>query len=758
MKLSSISSQIGFGQLKPYSKTTFGNVTRPEKANLLENIQEADSFESQNTQFDKNDASNDGKFTAKEAIKNFGKGLISPIKAVIDHPLIAIGAIAATGLACFAIPALTPVLTVGFGALSLFEIGKGTYNAVKNYKNGDYDASEKSFEKIGTGTIGAILTAVGLKSSAKVAAEVKQANTLGRALTRSEKIAISQKVQEGSFLSALKENLSMFTTAEGRSALAANFKPSSIAAQFKKVVSAITPKSFKDTAEYQRRQNMSTKDVEREVTEVINQAFDEMGIPQEARPKIVIQDDLKYHSIDDANELVSKLVDERLYIDSFGSHRKGTFRREFFNPNEDLSKMSNEEILGRIKAILEQSDDTQKLCESETFLKSLLNEQRPNQGGCYTPKNHEIVFKTGGWREGNFVSTEEIATHEALHAKMSILRNSLTKEEAAQIIKQELINRIRFGEAEEIIVEGSFLGNRMMPAPKMTPQMRAEYAQFADDVLYKSDEIARAITQRDTILYRIAQYNKGEPCGAGESIIGLNSELIKVEQRLEPVLTRLRTMMRNNPEFIAQNGSSESEALKVLLDYTKSHEIRFKFFSNTKINGLEPIPLTPEQHEQAVKSLVGFIETAEGNSRTNGIFTQLFGASREQFNQYQFSYEELLARNTAAQFEKAKIQAMLRDTSISAEKQAELTARLAELDLILEYNRVGKQYYDLYIQVLNNPNDAALAERLNAITPEFERLGRLKANGGVNVAKNGLKTVGHIPANMLPYLPKKEAA
>ena len=106
---------------------------------------------------------------------------------------------------CFAVPALTPVLTVGFGALSLFEVCKGTYNAIKNYKNGDYDASEKSFEKIGTGTIGTILTAIGLKSSAKVAAEVKQANTLGRALTQTEKIEIAQRVKNGSLLSALKE-------------------------------------------------------------------------------------------------------------------------------------------------------------------------------------------------------------------------------------------------------------------------------------------------------------------------------------------------------------------------------------------------------------------------------------------------------------------------------------------------------------------------------------------------------------------------
>ena len=104
--------------------------------------------------------------------------------------------------------------------------------------------------------------------------------------------------------SALKENLSIITTAEGRSALIAGFKPSNIVAQFKKLVPPAKPKPFDQTAEAQRRANMSTKDVEREVTEIINQAFDEMGIPKEARPKIVIQDELKYQAIDDANAII----------------------------------------------------------------------------------------------------------------------------------------------------------------------------------------------------------------------------------------------------------------------------------------------------------------------------------------------------------------------------------------------------------------------------------------------------------------------
>ena len=712
---------------------------------------------------EKVDASNDGKFTGKEVLKNFGKGLISPIKAIIDHPLLAIGTLAATGLACFAIPALTPILTIGFGALSLFEIGKGTFDAVRNYRKGEYDAAEKSFEKIGTGTIGTLLTAIGLKSSAKVAAEVKQANQLGRMLTKTEKIAIAKEVQQGSMLSALKENLSMFTTTEGRSALVAGFKPSNIAAQFKQFKSLVKPNKFEQTAEGQRRANMSTRDVEREVTEIVNQAFDEMGIPKEARPEIIISDELRYQTVDDANAVISKIIDDKIASSKWSfldkdKYVKGSYKREFFRPGENLREMTNEEIIARIKSILSQADDTQKYAADESFLKSLLNEQRINEGGCYTQKNHKLVFKTGGWRQGKF-STEDIAVHEALHAKMAILRNSLTKEEAAQIIKQELLSRIKFGEPEEIIVGGGFLGNEMMSAPKMSSKMRAEYLQFADDVLYKSDDIAKAIGRRDDILYRMKSLTEGKPIIQSDTQASLTAELATADDALKSIMPRLQEMLRNNPEFVVQNGGSEAEALNILLKYTKSHEVRFKFFSNTEIKGVNPISLTPEQHQQAVESLIGFVETIEGNSRTGGFTTRIFGASKEQFNQYQFSYEELLARNTAAQFEKAKLQAMLQDTTLTAEKQAEITARLKQMDFILEYNRVGKQFYELYTKVLNNPDDVALAEELKIISAQFENLENLKPSMmGIEKPERYYKTFGRIPKNMTPYLPKEEAA
>ena len=69
----------------------------------------------------KNDAQNDGKFTFGEAFKNFAKGLISPLTAMVKHPFATLGVVLGTAALCFAVPVLTPILTVGFGALSVFE-------------------------------------------------------------------------------------------------------------------------------------------------------------------------------------------------------------------------------------------------------------------------------------------------------------------------------------------------------------------------------------------------------------------------------------------------------------------------------------------------------------------------------------------------------------------------------------------------------------------------------------------------------------
>jgi hypothetical protein len=77
-------------------------------------------------------------FSIARASKNFLKGVVSPLTALIQHPVMAIGALALGIAACTMVPALVPVMVVGFGGLSLYQGAKGTLNAVQHYQKGDY--------------------------------------------------------------------------------------------------------------------------------------------------------------------------------------------------------------------------------------------------------------------------------------------------------------------------------------------------------------------------------------------------------------------------------------------------------------------------------------------------------------------------------------------------------------------------------------------------------------------------------------------
>ena len=250
--------------------------------------------------------SNDGKFTFKEAAKNFGKGIISPLKVIIDHPVMALGTIAAAGAACSMVPVLTPVLTIGFGALSAVQLAKGCYNAAKEYNHGNYDNSEKSFEQIGQGIINSAFSIFGLKPGAKIAAEAKTMNNLKvTALDAEKRVAISENISKGNLFNALKENLFLISTKDGLKSSVYQFTPKMLKTRLsdlikflkrepvkktiekKEIVTRI--EKFKKTPEGIRRAGLTDEQIETEVNSIFNKAFDELEIPQDIRPKLKIE-------------------------------------------------------------------------------------------------------------------------------------------------------------------------------------------------------------------------------------------------------------------------------------------------------------------------------------------------------------------------------------------------------------------------------------------------------------------------------------
>ncbi len=257
----------------------------------------------------KEDKSNNGKFDVSECLKNFVKGVLSPLAVIKEHPIMAIGMSVLTITACTFVPVIGPVMGIGFGLLSAFQLGKGVYNSAKNYKNGDYDRAEKSFNEIGQGSVGVVMSVLGLKQSAKVAKEAKLMSELNvKSLTQAQREAIALEVKNGSYIDALKEIGSLFTTKTGLKAVIAQFKPSMIKTRVTELAdyfkgkryktkqeeienkkSITREEKFKKSAEGIRRASLTDEETEAEITKVYKEVFDKLGISEEQRPQLVIE-------------------------------------------------------------------------------------------------------------------------------------------------------------------------------------------------------------------------------------------------------------------------------------------------------------------------------------------------------------------------------------------------------------------------------------------------------------------------------------
>ncbi len=252
------------------------------------------------------DASSDGKFTKKEAFKNFAKGMASPIVALAKHPFATIGLLAGTVAACTLVPVLAPLMAVGFGVLSVVELAKGGVSAVKEYNKGNFDNSEKAFKEIGTGFAGTALSFLGLKGSAQITAEAKILQKAGTTtITDAQKAEIISNIASKSKIGAFKENLSLFTTKDGMKAALYQFKPKMIKARYNEFLGifkkspkkqqsiANTVEEFKKSPEGIRRAGLSDEQIQAEAETLFNKAFDELGIPKELRPELKLKKDVE---------------------------------------------------------------------------------------------------------------------------------------------------------------------------------------------------------------------------------------------------------------------------------------------------------------------------------------------------------------------------------------------------------------------------------------------------------------------------------
>lgn len=247
------------------------------------------------------DKTNNGEFDANVAANNFCKGLLSPITAIIKHPIATIGVVGATALACSVAPILAPATAIVFGAMGIYEFGKSSYNIVKHSASGEYDKAEKDFEGLGQGTINTVLTALGMRQSARA---TKEAQLLSE--TKATKLSVEQiskikdEVKSLTLFKSFKESLKLYTTKEGRQAFMYQFKKPVIKERLQDLKNIIVKKKeqtkesfdikeeFAKTPEGIKRAKMTTEEISQEVSKLAKESFDQYGIPEELRPKIEI--------------------------------------------------------------------------------------------------------------------------------------------------------------------------------------------------------------------------------------------------------------------------------------------------------------------------------------------------------------------------------------------------------------------------------------------------------------------------------------
>lgn len=356
-------------------------------------------------------------------------------------------------------------------------------------------------------------------------------------------------------------------------------------------------------------------------------------------------------------------------------------------------------------------------------------EQRPNlkiqkdaekRGGCYSKNLHELKFNPESYKAGTF-EIEDVIMHEATHCREALLRAGIPQDRVNQIVKEQLIARVMNGESEKVLVKGNIGGADMMKPPKMSPQMKKDFVQFAETELYQNGENYDLSLYTDLLKDNIMNKKMNKPL----------TSLTAHEAKLQPILNKLNTLINKNPEFIQQYGSTE-ESMAALLEYSVSHNVRYNIFTDAKVKTgpvfnpkiIDVPQLNGEKLAQAEASLVDQIATAEGNARNSGI-NGLLGDTRA-FNQYQFSPEEVLAQKNGNNFviEKFtnKISEMKSNGSLTPQEEVRLLKAIDKAMQTIEYKTKGLDYYKQYTQMINNPDNIELAQTVKVLEQELNLL------------------------------------
>ena len=360
--------------------------------------------------------------------------------------------------------------------------------------------------------------------------------------------------------------------------------------------------------------------------------------------------------------------------------------------------MTDDEISAEVKKLFDEVLD-EKGIDKSLAPKIKIMPADITHGGGYSELNNVLEINPNAYRAGLF-ELENVLAHEGTHFEEALLRSRLDSSVVTEAAKKKLISRIYKGEADEIIYQSSFFGSSSVKTPKLSEKMKKEFEEFAVNNLYTDD-----FDLQNSIMKLIKNGTKAN------------------DEAQKKLLDKIMKLINDNPDFISQYSSKE-EAVEMLLKYSKSHNIRFLIMTQKPKIDFSKLPkLSSEEQKRALESLDGSLETVEGNLRIGGF--KIF-STQEEFNNYQFSREEVLAQLKGNDFSikklKSKLEQMKKDGTLTPQLEAYYKDVIDKSELTIEFKTKGQAWYKKYIESLNNPDDTALKEAVEKEWKELEKM------------------------------------
>ena len=325
-------------------------------------------------------------------------------------------------------------------------------------------------------------------------------------------------------------------------------------------------------------------------------------------------------------------------------------------------------------------------------------------GGGYTSLFHSLFLNSLSYKNGLFIP-EHVMMHELIHCDEAIKRAGIPKERVDEVIKNALISKIYNNETEKV----PGLGLKFVTPPRMPDEMQKDFAEFAQENLYK-----KSFGSFLKILF-LLDYVKGKAGNKAKT-----EQEAQIEEKFHKYIlgdnilqidNKLKAMIKKYPEFVNQY-KNEEEALFALLQYSALHSERYFVTPKIGIPRIEVEQLSGEKLDEAEKSLMDDIATAEGNARLHSDKDFLSA-----YRQYEFSPEEALAEIKSAKFViksfSKKYETMKSQGTLTQEQELFIKLQIKKARLNLEYKQKGLDFYQMYTRCLyDGKNVKEIIEKL----------------------------------------------